>query len=100
MMMRRVLERLIGFDTVSAKSNLELLAYVRELLADGAGTVVAPGDDLALREAVQQVRHQMLGLASQEALDAVLKKHTWAAISMQYEALFSECLRSGREPRV
>ena len=36
MKMRPIFERLIGFDTVSAKSNLELLAYVRGLLA-GAG---------------------------------------------------------------
>ncbi len=34
MMMRRILERLIGFDTVSAKSNLDLLGYVRGLLGD------------------------------------------------------------------
>ena len=36
MQMRPILERLIGFDTVSAKSNLDLLAYVRGLLT-GAG---------------------------------------------------------------
>ena len=43
MTMRQVLERLIGFDTVSAKSNLELLAYVRGLLADaGIGSVLIP----------------------------------------------------------
>jgi acetylornithine deacetylase len=36
MMMRPILERLIGFDTVSAKSNLDLLGYVRGLLGDAA----------------------------------------------------------------
>ena len=73
---------------------------VRELLADGAGTVVAPGDDLALREAVQWARHQMLGTPPSEAQSVVLKSHTWAVISMQYEALFTECLRPGPESRV
>lgn len=34
MQMRPILERLIGFDTVSAKSNLDLLAYVQGLLAE------------------------------------------------------------------
>ena len=43
MMMREVLERLIGFDTVSAKSNLDLLGYVRGLLADaGIECVLIP----------------------------------------------------------
>ena len=43
MMMREVLERLIGFDTVSAKSNLELLGYVRGLLAEaGIEAVLIP----------------------------------------------------------
>lgn len=43
MMMRPILERLIGFDTVSAKSNLDLLAYVRGLLADaGIDSVLIP----------------------------------------------------------
>ena len=34
MQMRPILERLIGFDTVSANSNLDLLGYVRALLAE------------------------------------------------------------------
>ena len=43
MMMRQVLERLIGFDTVSAKSNLDLLEYVRGLLTDaGIESVLIP----------------------------------------------------------
>ena len=43
MMMRQVLERLIGFDTVSAKSNLDLLGYVRGLLADaGIDSMLIP----------------------------------------------------------
>lgn len=43
MMMRPILERLIGFDTVSAKSNLELLSYVRGLLAEaGIESVLIP----------------------------------------------------------
>ena len=33
-MMRAILDRLISFDTVSAKSNLDLLAYVKDLLAE------------------------------------------------------------------
>ena len=42
-MMRQVLERLIGFDTVSAKSNLDLLDYVRGLLADaGIDSMLIP----------------------------------------------------------
>lgn len=42
-MMRQILERLIGFDTVSAKSNLDLLGYVRGLLADaGIDSVLIP----------------------------------------------------------
>ena len=43
MMMRPILERLIGFDTVSAKSNLALLAYARGLLAEaGIESVLVP----------------------------------------------------------
>ncbi len=43
MMMRPILERLIGFDTVSAKSNLDLLGYVRGLLGDaGIDCVLIP----------------------------------------------------------
>ena len=43
MMVREVLERLIGFDTVSAKSNLELISYVRGVLADaGIESVLIP----------------------------------------------------------
>ena len=43
MQMRAILEQLIGFDTVSAKSNLELLGYVRGLLADeGIECVLIP----------------------------------------------------------
>ena len=42
-MMRQILDRLIGFDTVSAKSNLALLHYVRDLLADaGIKAVLIP----------------------------------------------------------
>ncbi len=42
-MMQPILERLIGFDTVSAKSNLELLGYVRNLLAEaGVESVLIP----------------------------------------------------------
>lgn len=73
---------------------------VRELLADEAGTVVAPGNDHALREAVKRVRHQMLGTAPSEAQSVVLKRHAWAVISKQYEALFTECLSRGAENRV
>ena len=41
--MRQILDRLIGFDTVSAKSNLALLHYVRDLLADaGIRAVLIP----------------------------------------------------------
>ena len=43
MQMRPILERLIGFDTVSAKSNLDLLAYVQGLLAEaGIEAVLIP----------------------------------------------------------
>ena len=43
MQMRPILERLIGFDTVSAKSNLDLLEYVRGLLAEaGIESVLIP----------------------------------------------------------
>ena len=43
MLMRQILDRLIGFDTVSAKSNLALLHYVRDLLADaGIRAVLIP----------------------------------------------------------
>ena len=43
MQMRPILERLIGFDTVSAKSNLDLLEYVRGLLAAaGIESVLIP----------------------------------------------------------
>ncbi len=43
MMMRPILERLISFDTVSARSNLDLLSYVRGLLADvGIDAVMIP----------------------------------------------------------
>ena len=42
-MMRQIFDRLIGFDTVSAKSNLALLHYVRDLLADaGIRAVLIP----------------------------------------------------------
>ena len=42
-MMRPILERLIGFDTVSAKSNLDLLGYLRGLLAEaGIDSVLVP----------------------------------------------------------
>ncbi len=41
--MRAILERLVGFDTVSAKSNLDLLGYVRGLLSDaGINSVMIP----------------------------------------------------------
>ena len=73
---------------------------VRELLGDEVGIVVAPGVDVALREAVQKVRHQMWGTARSEAQSVVLKSHAWAAISEQYEALFTECLRQGTETKV
>ena len=43
MLMRPILERLIGFDTVSAKSNLDLQGYVRGVLADaGIAAVLIP----------------------------------------------------------
>ena len=43
MQMQPILKRLIGFDTVSAKSNLDLLAYVRSLLAEaGVASVLIP----------------------------------------------------------
>ena len=43
MQMQPILKRLIGFDTVSAKSNLDLLAYVRALLAEaGVASVLIP----------------------------------------------------------
>jgi acetylornithine deacetylase len=43
MMMRPILERLIGFDTVSAKSNLDLVGYVQGLLAEaGIECVLIP----------------------------------------------------------
>jgi acetylornithine deacetylase len=42
-MMQSILERLIGFDTVSAKSNLDLLGYVQGLLAGvGIDSVLVP----------------------------------------------------------
>ncbi len=66
---------------------------VRELLAGEVGIVIPPGDELALRRAVEQVRHQMWGIPSQKTLDAVLKRHSWEAISKEYESLFTECLR-------
>lgn len=41
--MRDILERLMGFDTVSAKSNIALMEYVRDLLAGaGIGSVLIP----------------------------------------------------------
>ena len=73
---------------------------VRELLVDEAGTVVAAGDDLAWREAVKRARHQMLGTAPSEAQSVVLKRHTWAVISKEYEALFTECLCRGAETNI
>ncbi len=73
---------------------------VRELLPDESGIVVAPGDGLALRLAVEQVRHQILGTAPMEAQDAVLKSHTWTSIATEYESLFTECLHSGSESNV
>lgn len=66
---------------------------VRDLLADEVGNVVPPGDEQALRRAVEQVRHQMWGKAPQETLDAVFQRHSWPAISQEYESLFSECVR-------
>lgn len=65
---------------------------VRELLAGGAGIVVPPGDELALRRAVEQVRHQIWGVPPQDTLDAVLQRHSWQSISQEYESLFTECL--------
>jgi acetylornithine deacetylase len=42
-MMRSILERLVGFDTVSAKPNLEVMAYIRGLLSDaGIQSVTIP----------------------------------------------------------
>lgn len=67
---------------------------VRELLAGGdVGIVIPPGDELALSRAVEQVRHQMWGIELKKTLDAVLNRHSWQAISKEYESLFTECLR-------
>ena len=66
---------------------------VRELLAGEVGIVIPPGDELVLRWAVEQVRHQMWGIAPRKTLDAVLKRHSWQAISKEYESLFTKCLR-------
>jgi acetylornithine deacetylase len=42
-MMRSILERLVGFDTVSNKPNLEVMAYIRGLLSDvGIQSVTIP----------------------------------------------------------
>ena len=59
--MRRILERLIGFDTVSAKSNLELLGYVRGLLAD-AGI-----DSVLIPDATGQKAESLCQLSGQQA---------------------------------
>ncbi len=65
---------------------------VRELLADDCGIVIPPGDEVALRQAVEQVRHQIWGTAPKGTLDAVLNRHSWGAISREYESLFTECV--------
>ena len=66
---------------------------VRELLGGGdIGIVIPPGDELALRRAVEQVRHQIWGIAPKKTLDAVLNRHSWQAIFQEYESLFTECL--------
>ena len=70
---------------------------VRELLSRESGIVVAPGDAVALRRAVEQVRGQMLCLAPTESQGVVLKRHTWRAICEEYESLFTECLCGGEE---
>jgi glycosyltransferase involved in cell wall biosynthesis len=66
---------------------------VREILGSEAGLIVAPGDGVALRRAVEQVRVQMLCHASAESQGVVVKRHAWQAICEEYESLFSECLR-------
>lgn len=45
-----ILERLIGFDTVSARSNLELVAYAQDLL-EGAGWAVRRLEDPSMPKA-------------------------------------------------
>ncbi len=70
---------------------------VREVLEDESGKLVTPGDQIALREAVQEARHQMLGPASPETQSAVLKRHTWNNVAEKYSDLFTECLPTGAE---
>ena len=70
---------------------------VREVLEGESGKLVTPGDQLSLREAVQEARHQMLRTASPETQSAVLKRHTWNTVAEKYSDLFTECLPARAE---